>query len=313
MYRPPEEEMRLLQRTKFNPDSAILDGPTKNLLLSRITEGFKKQLEFGVPSDTAQHTLKTLARQLREKKVIVKAFLRYPLHAKLYLVKRKDRVAPLVGFIGSSNLTLAGLSQQGELNVDVVDHDAAAKLQKWFDDRWNDTSSVDLTDQLAKLIEQSWACIEDIRPYLIYLKIAYYLSEDARSADQEFKVPANFQNILLDFQKAAVRLAVRKIYRYGGVLLGDVVGLGKTLMATAIARLLQEDNDYNTLVICPPKLTPMWDWHFQNYQITGKVISLGSVTKELPTLPRYRLVIVDESHHLRNRENKRLSRYQRVH
>jgi len=61
--------------------------------------------------------------------------LRYPLHAKLYLVKRKDRVAPLVGFIGSSNLTLAGLSQQGKLNVDVVDQDAAAKLQKWFDDR----------------------------------------------------------------------------------------------------------------------------------------------------------------------------------
>ena len=97
---------------------------------------------------------------------------------------------------------------------------------------------------------------------------------------------------------------MRKIYRYGGVLLGDVVGLGKTLMATAIARLLQEDNDYNTQVICPPKLTPMWDWHFQNYQITGKVVSLGSVTKELPTLPRYRLVIIGEFHHLRNRENK---------
>jgi len=59
--------MRLLQRTKFNPDSAILDGPTKNLVLSRTTEGFKKQLEFGVPSDTATaHTQNSGQTTLRK-------------------------------------------------------------------------------------------------------------------------------------------------------------------------------------------------------------------------------------------------------
>jgi hypothetical protein len=69
--------------------------------------------------------LRRLAAQLRARKVFLKAFLRYPLHANLYLVRRNDAATPLIGFVGSSNLTLAGLSHQGELNVDVVEQDAA--------------------------------------------------------------------------------------------------------------------------------------------------------------------------------------------
>jgi SNF2 family DNA or RNA helicase len=239
MHRPPEEEMRLLYRASREP--SILDGPTRSLLWRRITESFKRQLEFGVPSNEAERALQRLAEQLRARKVLIKAFLRYPLHAKLYLVKRPDPITPLVGFVGSSNLTLAGLSEQGELNVDVVEQDAARKLQQWFDERWNDFLAIDLTEELAQLIENSWARKELIRPYLIYLKIAYHLSEDARQGEREFRVPAIFRDVLLDFQKAAVSLAARKLHRHGGLLLGDVVGLGKTLMATAVARVMQED------------------------------------------------------------------------
>ena len=128
MHRPPEEEMKSLQR--LHRSQAGIDGPTAALLKRRITESFKDQLEFGVPSNQAERALQRLARQLRERKVMIKAFLRYPLHAKLYLVERKDPITPLIGFVGSSNLTLAGLSRQGELNVDVVEQDAARKLQQ---------------------------------------------------------------------------------------------------------------------------------------------------------------------------------------
>ena len=56
--------------------------------------------------------------------MVVKLFLRHPLHAKLYLLFRPDPITPIVGYLGSSNLTFSGLSSQGELNVDVLDHDA---------------------------------------------------------------------------------------------------------------------------------------------------------------------------------------------
>jgi hypothetical protein len=56
MHRPPEEEMKLLYRASREP--SILDGPTRSLLRRRITESFKRQLEFGVPSNEAERALR---------------------------------------------------------------------------------------------------------------------------------------------------------------------------------------------------------------------------------------------------------------
>jgi len=308
MHRAPEEEMKALAGLKRG--SELMDGPKLARLKHRITESFKEQLEFGVPTAEAEKALRRLAEQLRARKVFLKAFLRYPLHAKIYLVQRSDQVTPLIGFVGSSNLTLAGLSQQGELNVDVVEQDAARKLQTWFDDRWRDEMAIDLSEELAGMIETSWARTELVRPYLVYLKIAHHLCEEAREGEREFRLPRIFSEKgtpLLDFQEKAVSLAVHYLYRRGGVLLGDVVGLGKTLMATAIARILQEDDQSNTLVICPPKLFPMWDGYLKKYEINGRVLSLGQVIEYLKPqdAPRFRLLVIDESHNLRNREGKR--------
>lgn len=303
MHRPDEDQMRQLQGLHNAP--AAPDGPALARLRNKITEQFKRQLEFGLPTDAAERTLRRLAEQLSAGKLRVRAFLRHPLHAKLYLVERDDPVAPLVAFVGSSNLTLAGLSAQGELNVDVLDQDAAKKLLVWFDQRWNDPMSIELTATLLELIRCSWACARDVRPYLVYLKMAYHLCEPVRSGEREFKLPKVFKGVLLDFQEKAVLLAAHHLHARGGVLLGDVVGLGKSLMATAVAKIFQEDDDSNTLIICPPNLQPMWERLVQQYQLTAYVLSLGKVIDELPQLPRYRLLIIDESQNLRNREGRR--------
>ena len=304
MQRSPDELMRSLQRVQ-RAGNDYLDGPTIARLRRAAAKSFKAQIEFGVPSASAETTLRRLATQLRAKQVCVKLYLRHPLHAKLYLVERNEVMTPLVGFVGSSNLTFSGLQGQGELNVDVVEQDATKKLQKWFNDRWQDAFAFDISSELAELIETSWVSAKLFQPYHIYLKMAFHLSEDARAGSREFAVPAILRAVLLPFQMEAVALAARHLQRRGGVLLGDVVGLGKTLMATAIARIFQEIDTSNTLVICPPKLVEMWRWHVAQYQITGAVLSLGEVIEKLPTLPRYRMVIVDESHNLRNREGKR--------
>jgi phosphatidylserine/phosphatidylglycerophosphate/cardiolipin synthase-like enzyme len=55
--------------------------------------------------------------------------IRHPLHAKLYLIYRRDRATPIISYVGSSNLTLSGLRSQGELNVEVVDRDDTNKLE----------------------------------------------------------------------------------------------------------------------------------------------------------------------------------------
>ena len=114
MQPPPDEAMREMVRAVRR--DIVLDRPTIARLQKRAGESFKDQLQFGVPTDSAAAALQQLARQLRSRKVRIHLFLQYPLHAKLYLVHRPDVAAPLVGYVGSSNLTLAGLSRQGELN-----------------------------------------------------------------------------------------------------------------------------------------------------------------------------------------------------
>ncbi|MEH2315058.1 MAG: helicase-related protein [Nostoc sp.] len=273
-------------------------------LKKRMAAEFRKQLAIGAPTNQDEAGLRRLSHQLKTQKLIIKLFLGHPLHAKLYLVHRHDFNTPTVGFLGSSNLTLPGLVKQGELNVDILDHDACNKLQKWFSDRWQDYGCVDISQELAEIIDQSWARVELIPPYYIYLKIAYHLSHEAIAGLSEFRIPREFNN-LFDFQKAAVQLAARHVTRRGGVLVGDVVGLGKTLVGTALAKILQEDCFLETLIICPKNLVSMWQEYVNNYRLLAEVMPISQVQNKLPKLRRYRVVLIDESHNLRNREGKR--------
>ncbi|HWP91519.1 MAG TPA: helicase-related protein [Thermodesulfobacteriota bacterium] len=303
MQRPPQEELRAAM-SLVSRDGDI-DNQTALRLKKKLAEEFRDQLTLGVPNNEDEAGLRQLAAQIKARKVVVKLFLRHPLHAKLYLLFRPDPINPVIGYLGSSNLTFAGLSQQGELNVDVLDHDACNKLAKWFEDRWNDRWCVDISDELVKIIEESWAREEIVPPYHIYIKMAYHLSQEARAGLSEFRIPRDFGHRLFEFQTAAVKIAAHHLNKRSGVLIGDVVGLGKTLMGTALARIFEDDHGLETLIICPKNLVKMWEDYREQYRLHAKVLSISQVTTELRNLRRYRLVLIDESHNLRNREGKR--------
>ncbi|TVM04038.1 MAG: hypothetical protein CV087_02270 [Candidatus Brocadia sp. WS118] len=207
MQKPPHEQLR--QFYSLLPQDDTISNQVIIRLKKKLAEDFRNQLTLGVPTDEDEAGLRRLASQLKAGKVVVKLFLKHALHAKLYLCFRQDTINPIIGYLGSSNLTLAGLSHRGELNVDVLDHDAAQKLAKWFEDRWNDRYCVDITNELIKVIEESWAREEALYPYWIYIKMAYHLAEEARAGLSEFEIPRDMRNILLEFQSAAVRIAGR--------------------------------------------------------------------------------------------------------
>ena len=303
MQKLPHDELRSSLSLANNENS--LDNQTAHRFRKKLAEEFREQLIMGIPTDEDEAGLRKLAAQIRKKKVFVKVFLRHLLHAKLYLLFRTDPVNPIIGYLGSSNLTFAGLAQQGELNIDVLDSDAGQKLARWFEDRWNDHWCIDISKELADIIDESWARTDLIPPYFIYLKIAYHLSQEARSGLAEFRIPRDLDKKLFEFQKAAVKIAAHHLNKRGGVLIGDVVGLGKTLMATTVARIFEDDHGYETLIICPKNLIQMWEDYREQYRLHARVLSISQAIQELPKLRRYRLVLIDESHNLRNREGKR--------
>jgi superfamily II DNA or RNA helicase len=303
MYRRPQEELQAA--LGFGGKNERMDISKANKLKKELAAEFRHQLTIGTPTNADEAGLRRLANQLRTGKVQVKLFLRHTLHAKLYLLFREDIATPLIGYMGSSNLTISGLAGQGELNVDVLEQDAANKLAKWFNDRWEDRFCVDISQELIEILEESWAGEKPIPPYHIYLKMAYHLSQEARAGLTEFAIPTIFGDRLFDFQVAAVKIAARHLNQRGGVLIGDVVGLGKTLMATALAKIFEEDYFVETLIICPKNLVKMWEDYRISYGLRAKVLSITLVQQELPDLRRFRLVLIDESHNLRNREGKR--------
>ena len=304
MHVAPSDELR--QALRAHEDNDGLDNHTAKRETRRIAEEFRQQLTFGIPSNDDERALQQLSAQIRDKKLIVKVYLRHPLHAKLYLLHRQDSNNPITGFLGSSNLTLAGLAKQGELNVDVLEHDACKKLAAWFEDRWGDRWCVDISNELADIIDESWAGERLLSPYHVYLKMAYHLAQDARAGLSEFTIPSIFKDTLLDFQSAAVKIAAHHLNKHGGVIIGDVVGLGKSMIAAALAKVFEEDHGTETLIICPKNLVSMWEGYIWRYQLRAKVLPLSQVQAKLPEkMPRYRLVLIDESHNLRNREGKR--------
>ena len=249
----------------LNSENSFIDNERASKVKRRLAEEFKKQLEIGIPTNEDERIIRKLLKQMKEEKVVIKLFLEYPLHAKLYLSYTENSITNKVALLGSSNFTFSGLQNQGELNVDVLEQDAAKKLADWFEMRWNSRWCIDITNELIKVIENSWAREESIKPYNVYMKMAYHLSQEARNGISDFKLPRDFQKELLDFQQKAVLIASQHLHKRNGVIIGDVVGLGKTITACAIAKIMEEDLLLNTLILCPKNLVNMWKNYVEYY------------------------------------------------
>jgi superfamily II DNA or RNA helicase len=297
MHQPDQDLVRRLYSKEQMPDAAYAQQ-----CKLEIAREFRKQLLLGLPTAQDEWTLRRLSAQLKEDKVCVKLYVKEPLHAKLYLAHRpEDTFNPIQAIMGSSNLTYAGLTKQGELNAEFSDSDSARKLSDWFDDRWNDRFCIDITKELIEAIDNSWASEDIIPPYYIYLKTAYHLSADARSGIKEFTLPPEFQHELFDFQQTAVKIAARhlKNEKRGGAMIGDVVGLGKTITACAIAKIYEMTFASSTLIICPANLQDMWAKYRKKYDLKADIMSVAKPI-DVDNARYYRLIIVDESHNLRN-------------
>jgi len=301
----PSDSQQILEslQEEVQPPAYGADIHDREKALARrdqLVKHLRNQLMRGLATTEGQNTLQTLKRQLQDGAVEMKVFTEKPLHGKTYLFHAPAKKhGSRWGHVGSSNLTGAGLNRNLELNIDVQDSDATAKLATWFEARWDDPFSLSITAEIIDLIGESWADDRQPSPFEVYLKVCYSLSQDARDG-MGYVLPASMSTLLLDYQESAVRTLARRIVRRGGTMLGDVVGLGKTLTAVATALMLQAAEDYSTLVLCPKNLQQMWLDHLDAYDINGRVVPYSMVDKVLPELKRFNLVICDESHNLRN-------------
>lgn len=234
-----------------------------------------------------------------------------PNHAKLYLFENREEdtvcgTFPGTMITGSSNLSMAGLKNRLELNVILRDKPDYVEGKKVFDELWDSAVTIVDKDLLSdfndKVIKHVW--FEKLySPYSMFIRVLY----------EFFNIPTD-ENILtpsditdgsyynLKYQTDAVQLALNSIKNHEGVIISDVVGLGKSIIASTVARNLK----LRAIIISPPHLQQQWEEYKDEFGFTASVFSSGKI--EL-ALEHYRqivrqdekfLIIVDEAHKYKN-------------
>lgn len=286
-------------------ENFVVDNQYKEKCRIQMAQEFRKQLLIGLPTKRDKFTLQRLLQQLKDGKVCLKLYTGIPVHAKLYIAHFEGNRSSCYSLMGSSNLTGPGLTRKGELNIEITDNDQNNGLTDWFTDLWEDRVCIDITQELIQVLEDSWAN-QIVTPYDIYLKTVYHLAEEARSGIKEFSIPVEFRNKLFDFQENAVKIVAKHLNndKRGGAMIGDVVGLGKTITACAVAKMWEYTYASSTLIICPANLQEMWRKYVKEYDLKADVMSMAKPI-DVDNSRYYRLIIVDESHNLRNPDGTR--------
>jgi superfamily II DNA/RNA helicase len=284
----------------------------------------RSAIELADQTDETQGLIEGLIRMITEKRLKVRIYTKGRLHAKAYICdygkvfdllgKEIDRHEKGIAVVGSSNLTLAGLTHNTELNVVVQGNQNHAELVHWFDDLWKESQEFDET--LMQELKESWAAAP-VRPYDIYMKTLFALVKDRLEGEDEKELlwDDDIFRKLANFQKVAVRQAVQIIRDFGGVFVSDVVGLGKSYIGTAIVKHFERTDHARPLIICPAPLKEMWERYNEVYQLNARVLSMGylredendGVTKLLKDF-QFKdrdFVLVDESHNLRYPDTQR--------
>ena len=235
-----------------------------------------------------------------------------PNHAKAYILTNMFEYSCFgdqkgVVFTGSSNFTYNGLRGQGEMNERFSDNSKYEEYSESFEKLWNDSKSIDVCvkdgnqDFINELKKKLWIFAKPT-PYQIFIRILFelYASLESNVVKSPYEITdGKFSN--LKYQLDAIKYGVDCINKNNGVIIADVVGLGKSVIASAIAHNLDMKR---TVIIAPPHLVDQWNDYQQDFGLRGvRVCSSGKLEELYNTYaadPNPILYIIDEAHRYRN-------------
>jgi len=243
--------------------------------------------------------------------------------------------------VGSFSLTTAGLGLNGASGLSMVQASETTEDVKqvniWLESNLSGSDiSIHLLADLCELIHEFSRLRTPQELYWLILRNLLSSEEsqliedlvvDGRTGIHETKV----WNKLYAFQRDAVVGALDKLNRYGGCIIADSVGLGKTFEALAVIKYFELKN-YRVLVLCPKRLRDNWTLYRTNDvrnvlasdRFNYDVLSHTDLSRDgglsgdidLANLNwgNYDLVVIDESHNFRNKQalGDRETRYDKL-
>lgn len=270
------------------------------------------------------------------------------LHAKCYIFLG-DNHTLATGIVGSSNFTLKGLQGNAELNyleengnsvaAPFTEYLTSKSHKAWFEELWQNSElwsgkfikNILIPSSIGKKIEEDNEAVKPLTPYEVYIKYLQLQFGDMVDANTTEVLKSYLPSSLnpLEYQMDAVKQCFSVMKRFGGFLLGDVVGLGKTVVGILLIRHFLEHAETlgrapKILIITPPSIKSGWvktiakfdENTHNNIGLSVEYVTTGSIGKLLDAeevadeddsddideikTDNYGLILIDESHNFRN-------------
>lgn len=327
-------EIRIL--VGINIDS-ILSHHNANLLFTadshpaEVVEQYRQHLIDDIrkshyDADT-EHGIMQMFDDIASGKLQLRIHATRNLHAKFYLCLPSNFSEHSDGWVimGSSNLTDQGLGtvndHRYELNVAMKDYDDVRYCEDEFWHLWEESVPVSIEDMQKARRSTHLDNEKPPTPYELYMKVL--IDTFGNMVEDNFELdPTRYGFRDLSYQRDAVIQGYQTMIRHNGCFIADVVGLGKTPVATMIAkRFIMENGRYTRiLVIMPPAMRHEWERTFKKFEISKYAwfVTSGSLDKVVDGRDNYRLpneydmIIVDEAHNFRNDGNTGYQYLQRI-
>ena len=275
-------------------NSDVIDDALAALTKDIQSAAYSKEIEDGMVR---------FIQDIANGKVELRAHPAKNLHAKIYIF-RQEHEHEHAGWgsviTGSSNLTESGLERNLEFNVELRDHDDVKFALQTFEQLWAD--GVEITPPKVEAVRKDTFLNDEFTPYEIYIKflIEYFGKSIEYDENSWHDLPANYSR--LQYQIDAVTDGYKRLMKFNGFFLADVVGLGKTVVATMIAKKFIVHNGLLTkiLIVHPPALKRNWEDTIRDFKLQFHVdyVRCGSV-HHIKHPEDYDLIIVDEAHKFR--------------
>jgi len=303
-YKLVRESFTRLSRLRLLLGKAPELSP-KRTLDEEITRRLKEELETLPLTKKDEEVVKELIHFLEKPGIAVKLYEKDFLHGKAYIF---DRLV----VVGSSNFTTAGFTKNTELNLVGLEDEAQYVREKWFSRLWAEAR--DFKEELIEELKRSRFGFKEYTPYQVFIKCLYELYREELEEMLKWGVDGGWHPPskvdLAEFQEDAVRRALSRLKKYGGVLIADSVGLGKTWIAK---KIIEEYGFYQRrrfLLIIPAQLREMWERELKEINLPSPILSQEELAypdferrakKAIGgNLAEISLVVVDESHNFRN-------------
>lgn len=306
----------------FGAEEEVKEEYLRKIRTDIETSNYRKDIEDG---------MYLMVQDLLDKKLELRAHPSKKIHAKIYVLypDNFNQYSQSMAITGSSNLSGNGLGitqdKQYEFNVKLDRYDDVKFAKDEFEQLWKESEGCEITSEDIKAAIDRTYLKGDVPPYDLYIKMLmeYYADRvlETDSADP-FDMPEGYTKY--DYQMDAVIEGYQKLIRYDGFFLSDVVGLGKTIVATMIAKKFLIENGYEQtkiLVVYPPAVEQNWKSTFKDFGIDkyAKFITNGSLSKVLDeedynywNAEEYDLILVDEAHKFRSHTTSAFEQLQEI-